>query len=174
MKLQDGRELMPKLSGTLRRFHMKVLVGDRVTLGLSPYDLSHGVILRRERLVTIALAASGGCSLIIGAFYGGPAWALAAVSLVWGFFVVADSGQFSTLVTEVAPRHAVGTALTLQTSLGFLLTVVTMQLVPWIAGIWGWRWAFVPLALGPVFGIASIARLARVRREAASRSLAAG
>ena len=130
--------------------------------------------LGRERLVTIAMAASGGCSLIIGAFYGGPAWALAAVSLVWGFFVVADSGQFSTIVTEVAPRHAVGTALTLQTSLGFLLTVVTMQLVPWIAGIWGWRWAFAPLALGPVFGIASIARLARVRRASAARSLAAG
>lgn len=50
VKLLDGRELMAKLSGKLRRFHIRVLVGDRVTLGLSPYDLTHGLILSRERL----------------------------------------------------------------------------------------------------------------------------
>ena len=50
--------------------------------------------------------------------------------LLWGFFVVADSAQFSAMVAELAPPHAVGTALTLQTSLGFLLTMVTIQLVP--------------------------------------------
>jgi len=50
VKLPDGRELMAKLSGKLRRFHIRVLVGDRVTIGLSPYDLTHGLILSRERL----------------------------------------------------------------------------------------------------------------------------
>jgi translation initiation factor IF-1 len=50
VKLQDGRILTAKLSGRLRRFHIKVIVGDRVTLGLSPYDLTHGLILGRERL----------------------------------------------------------------------------------------------------------------------------
>jgi translation initiation factor IF-1 len=50
VKLLDGRVLMAKLSGKLRRFHIRVLVGDRVTLGLSPYDLTHGLILSRERL----------------------------------------------------------------------------------------------------------------------------
>ena len=80
---------------------------------------------------------------------------------MWGFFVVADSAQFSALVTEVAPGHAVGTALTLQTSIGFLLTLATIQLVPALAAAWGWQWAFPVLALGPAFGIAAIARLAR-------------
>jgi MFS family permease len=120
--------------------------------------------LGRERLVILALGMSGGCALLIGMLHGGPAWLLGAVALVWGFFVVADSAQFSTLVTEVAPGHAVGTALTLQTSAGFLLTVVTMQLVPRLAEAWGWRWAFAPLALGPALGIASMERLRRLRR----------
>lgn len=51
VKLADGREVKAKLSGRLRRFHIRVLVGDRVTLGLSPYDLTHGLILSREKLV---------------------------------------------------------------------------------------------------------------------------
>ena len=50
VRLPDGRELFAKLSGKLRKFHIRVLVGDRVTIGLSPYDLTHGLILTRERL----------------------------------------------------------------------------------------------------------------------------
>jgi sugar phosphate permease len=64
-------------------------------------------------------------------------------------------------VTEVAPPHAVGTALALQASLGFLLTTVTIQLVPGIAAAAGWQWAFPVLAVGPAAGIAAIARLRR-------------
>ncbi len=118
----------------------------------------------RERLVTIALAASGACSLLIGALFGAPLAAVAALAWVWGFFVVADSAQFSALVTESVPPHAVGTALTVQTSAGFLLTMVSIQLVPPIAAALGWRWAFPVLALGPACGIAAIRRLARLRR----------
>ncbi|MHC4515442.1 MAG: MFS transporter [Planctomycetota bacterium] len=121
----------------------------------------------RERLVNLAMAASGVCSLLIGWFFGADPWLLAGIAWAWGFFVVADSAQFSTLVTEVAPRHAVGTALTLQTSLGFLLTVATIQLVPLIVDTAGWRWAFPILALGPVAGIAAIRRLARLRSAGA-------
>lgn len=118
----------------------------------------------RERLVNLAMLASGACCLAVGAFFGAdPLW-LALVTWAWGFFVVADSAQFSTLVTEVAPEHAVGTALTLQTSLGFLLTLVTIQWVPRLADLWGWAWAFPLLALGPAFGISAIQRLAAVRR----------
>ena len=111
------------------------------------------------RVVTIAMLASGLCSLAIGLLFGSSLWVLVPAAWLWGFFVVADSAQFSSLVTEVAPAHAVGTALTLQTSLGFLLTMATIQLVPWIAQHAGWRWAFPVLALGPAFGIAAIARL---------------
>ncbi|MEM7581867.1 MAG: MFS transporter [Acidobacteriota bacterium] len=113
----------------------------------------------RERLVIQAMAASGLCSLGIGFFFGASPWILVPIAWVWGFFVVADSAQFSALVTEVAPQHAVGTALTLQTSLGFLLTTVTIQLVPELVAGFGWRWAFPLLALGPAAGIAAIRRL---------------
>jgi len=120
----------------------------------------------RERLVTISLIASGTCSLVAGLFYGHSLLALAPLALVWGFFVVADSAQFSALVTESVPGHAVGTALTVQTSIGFLLTMVTIQAVPFIAARAGWQWVFAFLAFGPAAGIASIRALTRLRLAA--------
>ena len=118
----------------------------------------------RERLVTISLVASGTCSLLVGFFFGASLWMLAPLALVWGFFVVADSAQFSALVTESVPGHAVGTALTVQTSLGFLLTMVTIQLVNTIASRTGWQWAFAILAFGPAAGIVSVNALVRLQR----------
>jgi MFS family permease len=119
----------------------------------------------RERLVTIAMLVSGACSLVIGLTFGTTLWLVVPVALVWGFFVIADSAQFSVLVTESVPPHAVGTALTVQTSLGFLLTMVTIQGIPWLAQTVGWRWAFAVLALGPAVGIASIRRLRAIVRR---------
>ncbi|HKG95287.1 MAG TPA: MFS transporter [Gemmatimonadaceae bacterium] len=118
----------------------------------------------RERLVTLAMAASGACALLIGLTFGRTLWLLAPVALAWGFFVIADSAQFSVLVTESVPPHAVGTALTVQTSLGFLLTTITIQLVPPLVAMVGWPWAFPLLAVGPALGIASIRRLVKVKR----------
>ncbi len=123
----------------------------------------------RERLVSISLFMSGSCCLLSGLLFGGPIWILGALAMTWGFFVIADSAQFSTLVTESVPTHAVGTALTVQTSLGFLLTMLPMQVVPLIAQRAGWRWGFVILALGPVAGIAAIRRLAALRADASGR-----
>ncbi len=117
----------------------------------------------RHRVVTLAMAASGACSLVVGALFAAPFALLAVTTWVWGFFVVADSAQFSALVTEVAPSDAVGTALTLQTSMGFLLTMATIQGVPAMVDAFGWPWAFPLLALGPAAGIASIRRLARLQ-----------
>jgi MFS family permease len=122
----------------------------------------------RERLVSISLFMSGGCCLLSGLLFGEPLWVLGALAMTWGFFVVADSAQFSALVTESVPPHAVGTALTVQTSLGFLLTMLPMQIVPVIAQRSGWRWGFAILALGPVAGIAAIRRLAALRRSQAA------
>jgi MFS family permease len=113
------------------------------------------------RVVTLAMILSGTCAAGIGLVFGAAPWLLVAVAWVWGFFVVADSAQFSAMVTEAAPGHAVGTALTLQTSAGFLLTMATIQLVPLIVSAVGWRWAFPMLALGPILGVAAIARLPR-------------
>ncbi len=121
-----------------------------------------GLAARRlgyARVVTISMAASGACALVIGALFGASPWLVIPAVCVWGFFVVADSAQFSAMVTELAPRHAVGTALTLQTSIGFLLTTATIALVPVLVDAIGWRWAFAVLALGPACGIAAIARI---------------
>ncbi len=119
----------------------------------------------RERLVNFAMAVSGTCCLVVGLLFGESYVLLLPVVLIWGFFVVADSAQFSALVTEVAPQEAVGTALTLQTSVGFLLTMVTIQWVPALTDSVGWPWAFPVLALGPLLGIASIRRLVALRVE---------
>lgn len=124
----------------------------------------------RERLVSISLFMSGSCCLLSGVLFGGPIWILGALAMTWGFFVIADSAQFSTLVTESVPAHAVGTALTVQTSLGFLLTMLPMQMVPLIAQRAGWRWGFTILALGPVAGIAAIRRLSALRASASERA----
>jgi MFS family permease len=116
----------------------------------------------RERLVSISLFVSGACCILSGFVYGGPLWLLGALAMAWGFFVIADSAQFSALVTESVPPHAVGTALTIQTSLGFLLTMLPMQTVPIMAQRIGWRWGFAFLALGPMAGIAAIRKLRAV------------
>jgi MFS family permease len=113
------------------------------------------------KVVTVSMAISGACALVIGFCFGGSPALLVPVAWCWGFFVVSDSAQFSAMVTDAAPSHAVGTALTLQTSMGFLLTMASIQLVPLIVDGAGWRWAFPMLALGPAAGIAAIARLRR-------------
>ena len=122
----------------------------------------------RAWVVTTAMAISGACALLIGLSFGRSMWLLTPIALVWGFFIVADSAQFSVLVTESVPSHAVGTALTLQTSLGFLLTAVVIQLVPIFVSLVGWQWAFAALSVGPALGIMSIRRLVAFQKRPAS------
>jgi predicted MFS family arabinose efflux permease len=111
------------------------------------------------RLVVYAMALSGACALLTPFVFGRSPLLVVPLLLVWSVAVIADSAQFSTLVTRVVAPHAIGTALTLQTSIGFLLTTVTVQLVPVVAEQFGWRYAFPVLALGPAIGIAAIRRL---------------
>ena len=125
----------------------------------------------RGPVVRTSLVVSGACCALSALAFGGPSWLLLGICVVWGIAVVADSAQFSALVTEHAPPHAVGTALTFQTSLGFLLTVASIQLVPIIAAAATWRWAMVVLTLGPVAGLWSVRAIGRgVGREASSPS----
>ena len=84
---------------------------------------------------------------------------LVPVCIVWGISIVADSAQFSASIAELSDRARVGTMLTVQTALGFTLTLVTIQLVPYAVELLGWRYAFAPLAIGPVFGVWAMARL---------------
>ncbi len=119
--------------------------------------------LGRENVTIAALVVSGACALVIGWLLTAPAWLVVGLALVWGFAVVADSAQFSALVTELAPQHAVGTALTLQTSLGFLLTALSIWLMLTVRSHFGWGPAFALLAAGPALGIRDMVRLRRLR-----------
>ena len=127
--------------------------------------------LGRTVVTSAAMALSGLGCLLAGLFFGGNPWLLSAVCLVWGFAVVADSAQFSAGVSELCPAERTGTVLTLQTSLGFLLTLVTIRLVPTFERLVTWRWAFTFLALGPAVGIWAMLRL---RRLPASAKMASG
>jgi len=84
---------------------------------------------------------------------------LVAVAIVWGISIVADSAQFSASIAELADPARVGTMLTVQTALGFTLTLLTIHWMPHLVDALGWRYAFAPLALGPAAGIWAIARL---------------
>jgi len=117
--------------------------------------------LGRTTVTIASMAVSGACSLGAGFLFDTPGL-LVALCLVWGFAVVADSAQFSAAVSELADPRYVGTALTMQTSLGFLLTVVTIQMIPAVLDLLGWERAFMLLALGPAAGIMGMLRLRRL------------
>jgi len=119
----------------------------------------------RTLVTSVSMLVSGICSLNVGLFYAAPLIALLPILLLWGISIVADSAQFSAAVSELAPREYVGTALTLQTSLGFLLTAATIYLLPTLAGAIGWRWSMSVLAIGPAVGVWAMLAL-RLRPEA--------
>ena len=106
-----------------------------------------------------AMLASAACCVLSPALFAASLPALLVFAAFWGVTVVADSAQFSALVTEHTTRTHVGTALTLQTSAGFLLTMVSMRLVPPISAAVGWQWAFLFLAPGPLLGAWAMSRL---------------
>jgi len=121
-----------------------------------------GVLADRFGRTTItiwALTVSGTCALLVGLLFGGNPYILFAVCFIWGFAIVADSGQFSASIVELSPPDRIGTLLTMQTAMGFLLTLLTIHLMPVVVDWVGWRYAFVVLVPGPVFGVWAMARL---------------
>jgi MFS family permease len=120
----------------------------------------------RTAVTAVSLAISGGAILLAGVAFGAPTPLLAAFLLVWGF-VVADSAA----VTELAEPRYVGSALTFQTAVGFLLTIGSIQLTPAVAEAVGWQWAFAPLVVGPIVGTAAVLGL---RASPAAAQLAGG
>ncbi len=116
----------------------------------------------RTIVTSWAMAISGSCCLIIGLLFGANPILLLIGAAIWGASVVADSAQFSACVTELGDPQYLGTALTIQTCLGFLLTTISIELIPHIERIVGWRYAFAILAPGPLFGVISMLRLGRL------------
>jgi len=120
----------------------------------------------RTLVTSWAMALSGSCCLLIGFLFGGNPLLLLLVAAVWGATVVADSAQFSACVTELGDPQYVGTALTMQTCVGFLLTTISIELIPYFVRAVGWRYAFAILAPGPLLGVFAMLRL-RALPEAA-------
>lgn len=106
-----------------------------------------------------AMAMSGSCCLVIGFAFGANPILLLTIAAIWGASVVADSAQFSACVTELGDPQYLGTALTIQTCLGFLLTTISIELMSHVEKLVGWRYAFMILAPGPLFGVISMLRL---------------
>jgi MFS family permease len=125
----------------------------------------------RSRITIVSMAVSGICAVLIGFFFGGNPLVVTAVALIWGFAIVADSAQFSTAISELSVHEYMGTALTMQTSLGFLLTLVSIRLIPFLVDWIGWNRAFIILGIGPLFGIWAMAQL---KRSPAAVRLAGG
>lgn len=117
----------------------------------------------RTATTAISMTASGGCAAVIGFAWGGPAWVLVLIALIWGLTIVANSAQFSAMVTELSERRLVGTALAFQMGIGFALTVISLRLMPVFATwIGGWQWAFLLLVPGPIIGTVAMLWLRRL------------
>jgi MFS family permease len=113
----------------------------------------------RTTVTSLAMAISGSCCLLIGFFSHSHPFYLITVAAIWGASVVADSAQFSTCITELGEPHYIGTALTFQTCIGFLITIFSIRLIPLLVDRVGWQYAFIALAPGPIFGVWSMLRL---------------
>src|SRR5437867_3258371 len=113
----------------------------------------------RTIVASAAMAISGACCIVIGFLYGRSEYALLAIAVIWGASVVADSAQFSACVTELGDPRYIGTALTMQTCIGFLITTLTIRLMPVLVDAVGWPYAFIVLAPGPFLGIVAMLRL---------------
>lgn len=113
----------------------------------------------RTLITSWAMAISGSCCLVVGLLYGGNPYVLFLIAAIWGASVVADSAQFSSCITELGDPQYIGTALTLQMCLGFLLTTISIELIPKAVNLVTWRYAFILLAPGPFLGVFSMLRL---------------
>jgi MFS family permease len=166
------------LAASLAAWHAGA--GGRMTVGLLAFGViglagalgcvGAGVLARRlgsVRVARAALTSSGICCLLSGLFYGAPPWVLVPLLAVWGVAVIADSAQFSAWLSDAADSRYVGTALTAQFAIGFLITVVTIRILPLVADGIGWRWALTALALGPAGGVLAMRGLVSAPRLAA-------
>lgn len=118
---------------------------------------------RKVALISLLISAAM-CAVSGFAFHWPPVFLLPYL-LIWGFFVISDSPQFSALAARFAPPEYTGTALTVQNGIGFAMTVVSIQLLPWLATWVQWQWAFTFLIIGPLVGSFSMHKLADVTGE---------
>ena len=123
-------------------------------------DRAGATVEQRSRVTIVSMAVSGACCVLAAIFFNHFS-ALLVIALVWGVAIVADSAQFSAIVSEISDPDYVGTALTMQTALGFLLTAFSIRAIAAIGTHYGWRWAAASMAIGPLLGIVAMMGLTR-------------
>ncbi len=154
-------------------FHAKLVAFGAI--GVGAFGCIAGGLLAdrfgRTTITIVSMSISGTCAATVGLLFGQDPTLVTAACLIWGFSIVADSAQFSASIVELSDRAHVGTMLTVQTAIGFTLTLVTIQLMPIFVELFSWHFAFLPLALGPFLGVLAMARL---RTSADAGRLAGG
>lgn len=123
----------------------------------------------RSNLTIISMLVSAMCCIAIGLTYGHYMWLTLVLSIIWGISIIADSAQFSAAVSEAADPESVGTALTFQMCIGFLITIFSINLIPFIQKMVGWEWVFAILAIGPILGIVSMFKFRRFECKDSNR-----
>jgi len=151
--LQSGAPAQPRVTGLLAFVVIASGAVGSVFAGLAADRLG------RTAITISAMIVSGLCAATIGLAASAGMAVVCAIALVWGVTVIADSGQFSAAIAEMSDPKLIGTMLTIQTSLGFLLTFVAIQLMPVAVSALGWRYAFAMLAIGPALGALAMWRL---------------
>ncbi len=119
----------------------------------------------KAELTILAMTLSGSAALLAAVSFGGPMPLVAVVFVFWGLAVIPDSAQFSAMVADLSPGEMAGSLMSLQTALGFALTIFTVQMTPFVAELFGWPVLFCILALGPAVGVASMLGLTRMRLQ---------
>lgn len=117
------------------------------------------------------LTASGMCCLLSPLVFLAPLPAFVAFLLLWGVAVVGDSPQFSALTARTAPKHLVGSALTIVNCIGFSITIVSIQATSYLSGRIDARFIFLVLVVGPVLGLAALRPLLGSARIAGTNGI---
>jgi predicted MFS family arabinose efflux permease len=108
------------------------------------------------RVAFAQLATSGTCCIVSPIFFHAPTPLFLAFMLVWGVTVLGDSPQFSALNAQNAPKELVGSALTIANCIGFSITIVSIQMLNHLAAVVSPAYLYLPLAIGPVFGLVAL------------------
>jgi MFS family permease len=102
------------------------------------------------------LLMSGICCLLSPIFFHAPPEIFLGFFILWGIVVVGDSPQFSALTAQTAPAELVGSALTIVTSIGFFVTILSIQFTNFIIDFLDPAYIFLFLVPGPIFGLVNL------------------
>jgi MFS family permease len=140
--------------------HHDISLWSFLTIGIGGISSVAGGLLSQKfgsgRIAFYSLLGSGICCCCCYFMMQAPTPVFLLFLLLWGAAVTPDSPQFSTLVAQFAPADNKGTALTLVTSIGFAITITSLELVGWLFHHYNSPLVFLILAIGPAMGLRAL------------------